>query len=64
MDLVNFFKSQKIMWKTLFIIAIVTATLEWVFVILGEPVSGIVQAILWNLWAGFCFIKWMTKNKI
>lgn len=52
------------MWKTLFIIAIVTTTLEWVFVILGEPVSGIVQAILWNLWAAFCFIKWMTKNKI
>lgn len=49
------------MWKTLFIIAIVTATLEWLFVFLCGGMIYLIQAILWSIWAAFCFIKLIKR---
>jgi len=50
-----------IMWKTLFIIAVITAVIQWALYSFSPSAFILAQAVLWSIWAGFCAIKLFVK---
>jgi hypothetical protein len=50
------------MWKTLMIIALVTALVQWLLFSISGSGFVLIHAFLWTAWTGFCYYRHKTDD--